>query len=336
MQEPPGYQPPPDQQPPQTAGERWDAMSGQQKAAIALAGVAVALMIAILITLIIRSQDGDDNGDLAIEPTATFTPVIVEITSTLEPTATEEPTTEPEPTATEEPTATPEPEPTATEEPTATPEPEPTATETPEPTATATATPQPSPTATAPPEATSTPAPPVTGDMRVTDPSGDVQTTTGQPGGSETGIVDLVAIDLDLDNNDLEIEWEVDQNLPDNLPAGVSARWVLLIWIDNVETYRITVTLEDNDWTVHLKLMTEGNPEDEGQELNIEVDHDDDEINIEIPRSQLPLLTGPFTWAAMGIYETADATLYGDNLPDSGNNFSEEPPEADREAFPEN
>lgn len=314
-------------------------MSGQQKAAIALAGIAVALMIAILITLIIRSQDSGDNGDLAIEPTATVTPVIVEITSTPEPSPTDEPTTEPEPepTATEEPTATPEPEPTATEEPTATPEPEPTATETPEPEPTATATPEPSPTATAEPEPTSTPeAPPVTGDMRVTDPSGDVQTTTGQPGGPETGIVDLVAIDLDLDNNTFEIEWEVDQDLPDNLPDGLTARWMLLIWIDNVETYRITVKLEDNDWTVHLKLMTEGNPEDEGQEVNIEVDREDDEIHIDIPRSELPLLTGPFTWAGMSTWETADDTLYGDNLPDSGGNFNEEPLEADREAFPEN
>lgn len=174
----------------------------------------------------------------------------------------------------------------------------------------------------------------MTGQVQVDDPAGDVGTTDGQPGGPETAIIDLVGIDLNLDNDNLEIEWQVGQDLPDNLPPGVTARWMLLIWIDNVETYRITITLLENEWTVHRKLMTEGDPEDDGQELDIEVDRDQNEGYIQIPRSELPLLTGPFTWSAMGTWELADETLYGDNLPDSGENFTEEPAEADRESFP--
>lgn len=342
MQEPPDYQqpnqqPPPYQPPqdPQSALEKWEAMSSQQKLVIALILVAVALMIAILITLIVRS--GDDNGDgAAIDPTPTHTPVIVEVTSTPEPTSEAEPTNTPEPEPTEtpepeptetpepEPTETPEPEPTATEEPTATPEPEPTATATVEPTATQ----APEPTATAVPT-------PFTGQVSVEDPSGDVRSTEGAAGIAGSEIIDLVEIELELDEEHFKIDFFSAADIPASLPAGVTAHWMLIIWIDDVETYRIAVTLEGDEFTVTLTLVIDDDQDDEERELEIVVERDDEKLSIEIPRSELPLLTGPFTWAAMGIYDSTELGLYGDNLPDAGDEFNEEPDVDEREPFPD-
>lgn len=335
MQEPPGYQSPPEQEPPLTAGERWDAMTSQQKAAVALAAVAVVLMIAILITLIVRSQNNDDDGTAVIVPTPTVTPVIIEITSTPEPTPTETPTTEPEP----EPSPTPEPPP--TEEPT--PEPEPTATETPEPTPEPTPTQVPPTPTQVPPTVTPTPEPeptpteappPITGQVREPDPSGDVRTETGEPGGPEMRSIDLIAMELELLEDELEVFWEIETGFMDGVPPNVKVAWMVRIWIDNVETYRISVNLENNEWKARIKLMTEGNPEDEGRELNIPIEREDDEMMIEIPRAEVPLLTGPFTWAGMATWTMPDETVYGDNLPDSGENFSPDPDENGRMPFP--
>jgi len=307
--------------------ERWAALAGQQQATIVLATVAVILMIIILLVLLTGSDDDDDVG---VVVTSTSTPTIIEVTSTPDPSATETATPEPEPTDTPEPepTETPEPEPTETPEPepTETPEPEPTETPEPEPTAT----PEPEPTATPEPEPTATPEP-VSGEIRVEDPENDVRSPEGEQPPAALPFIDLRAVELDLDSDDLEIMFVANDDIPEAIDPGVIVTWTLVIWIDDVENYRIVTELDGDEWTITVIDVTTG------EEFIVDEDEDidDEELTVEIPRSLLERLTGPFTWAAMAMIQTADEQLFGDNLPDAGDFFNEEPEPDEREAFPQ-
>jgi hypothetical protein len=315
---------------PPTMRERWAALAGQQQATIVLATVAVILMIIILLVLLTGSNDDDD--DVGVVVTSTSTPTIIEVTSTPEPGATETATPEPEPTATPEPepTATPEAEPTATPEPepTETPEPEPTATPEPEPTAT----PEPEPTATPEPEPEPTATPePVTGEIRVEDPENDVRSPEGDQPPAALPFIDLRAIEIDLDSDGLEIGFIANDDIPETIDPGVVVTWILVIWSEDVENYRVVTELDGDEWTTTVIDVTTG---EESIVDNAE-DIDDEDLLIEVPRSLLERLNEPFTWAAMAMIETADEQIFGDNLPDAGDSFNDEPDDDEREMFPQ-
>jgi hypothetical protein len=318
----------PEDRPP-TMRERWAALAGQQQATIVLATIAVILLILILLVLLTGS---DDNDDVGVVVTSTSTPTIIEVTSTPDPIATETATPEPEPTNTPEPepTNTPEPEPTATPEPepTETPEPEPTATPEPEPTAT----PEPEPTATPEPEPEPTATPePVSGEIQVEDPENDVRSPEGEQPPAALPFIDLRVIEIGLDSDDLEITYEANDDIPEAVDPGVVVTWTLVIWIEDVENYRVVTELDGDEWTVTVIDVTTG---DEFIVDNAE-DISDEELIVEIPRALLDRLTGPFTWAAMTMIETADEQQFGDNLPDAGDAFNDEPDTDEREAFPQ-
>lgn len=308
---------------PPTMRERWAALAGQQQAVAVLAAIAVALMIVILLVLIL-GQDDDDNGTEVVDD-PTPTPEVVEVTSTPEPTPEPEPTATPEP----EPTATPEPEPTPTPEPepTATPEPEPTATPEPEPTPT----PEPEPTPTPEPEPTATPEP-LSGEVDADDPENDVRSTEGEDPPAAMPFVDLRAVEVDFDDEDeIEVRFFMSDDVPETIDPGIIVRWTLVVWLDDAENYRLTTTLEGEEWRVLLLDITNG----EELELDIEPDLDDDELVLALPRNVPERLIGPFTWAAMASFENAEGQVYGDNLPDAGDSFTLEPEPDQRLAFPE-
>ena len=316
----------PEDRPP-TMRERWAALAGQQQATIVLATVAVVLLILILLVLLTGSQDDDDVG---LVVTSTSTPTIIEVTSTPDPIATETATPEPEPTSTPEPepTNTPEPEPTATPEPEQTETPEPTATPEPEPTAT----PEPEPTVTPEPEPEPTATPePVTGEIQVEDPENDVRSPEGEQPPAALPYIDLRVIEIDLDSDDLEITYEANNDIPEAVDPGVVVTWTLVIWIEDVENYRVVTELDGDEWTVTVVDVITG---DEFIVDNAE-DVVDEELIVQIPRSLLDRLTGPFTWAAMTMIETADEQVFGDNLPDAGDSFNDEPDANERQAFPQ-
>lgn len=312
---------------PPTMRERWAALAGQQQAVAVLSAVAVALMIVILLVLVL-GQDDDDNDVATIDP-PTPTPEVVEVTSTPEPTEEPEPEPESTPTPEPEPTPTPEPEPTPTPEPepTPTPEPEPTATPEPEPTPT----PEPEPTPTPEPEPTATPAP-LSGEVSVDDPENDVRSAEGEEPPAAMPFVDLRTVEVDFDDEDeIEIRFITTDDVPETIDPGIILRWTLVVWLDDAENYRLTAVLEGDQWTVLLLDIISGDE----IELDIDPDLDDQELTLELPREVPERLLGPFTWAALASFETADGQVFGDNLPDAGDSFTLEPEPDQRVAFPD-
>ena len=323
-----GARPPMDSRDPYrapTARQRWAALAGQQQAVIALSTVAIILMVIILIVLL---TSGDDNGQVAgIDATVTPSPTApvaqVDPTPTLEPAPTETPAPEPtqiplEPTA----TLTPEPGPSATPEPTATLEPTPMP---PTPTAPpATPTPEPEPTATPEPE-------PITGEARVEDRENDVFTPEGEQPSEPIPLADLQAVELEVNDDNLQVRFFAGDDIPRNLDAGMIVAWTLVIWIEDQETYRISATLEGNQTTIGVLDV------ETGEELAFPDDPDtnDEELEIELQLNLLERLVGPFTWAAMSMIETADGQIFGDNVPDAGDTFTETPEPSQGVVFPE-
>lgn len=295
-----------------------------------LATVAIILMLLILIVLL---ASGDDDDQVAgITATATPSPTVQAVVGDPSPTTEPAPADTPVP----EPTQPPAPEPTATPEPSATPEPEPTVT--PEPTATLEPTPEP-PTPTLPPatptavpEPTATPVPePVTGEMRVDDRENDVFTPDGEQPAEPIPLADLRAVELEVNDDNVQVRFFAGDDIPENLDDGTIIAWTLVIWIEDQEIYRIGATLEGNETTISvLEVET-------GEELAFPDDPDtnDEEFEIELPLNLLEQLRGPFAWAAMSMIETADGQIFGDNVPDAGDTFTETPEPSQGVLFPE-
>lgn len=316
-----------------TARQRWAALAGQQQAVIVLSTVAIILMIAILVVLL-TSGDGDDEQVAGIDatPTATTGAVIDAPTPTPEPEATQPPATEPTATLAPEPTLTPVPDPTATlePEPTLTPEPEPTATV--EPTPEPTETPEPEPTPTPEPEPTATPVPePITGEVQAEDRANDVFTPDGEQPPEPIPLVDLQAAELELNEDNLQVRFFAGDDIPNEVDAGTILAWTLLIWVDDQVSYGVSAVLENDQWTTILVDI------ETGEELAFPDDPeiDGEELQIELPLNLFERLTGPFAWAAMSIFQTADGVIYGDNVPDAGDTFTEVPEPDQGILFPE-
>lgn len=310
---------------PQSMRGRWGALAAQQQAVIVLSAVAIALMIAILLVVILGQND-DDNGAAVIDPTPT--PEAVETPADPEPTETPTPTATPEP----DPTATTEPEPEPTETPEPTPEPEPTETPVPEPTEEPTEEPEPEPTETPEPEPTVTPTPePLSGQVIVDDFENDVRSVEGEDPPAAMPFVDILAVELDFDDDDeVEIRFFMNDDVPESIDPGIVLSWTLVVWLDDVESYRLRTMLEGDEWTVTLMDLNMG----EQVDLDIEPDIDDNELTLELPRNLPERLIGPFTWAAMVSFETADAQVFGDNIPDAGDAFTFDPEPDQNFPFP--
>lgn len=313
-----------------TARQRWAALAGQQQAVIALSTVAIILMVIILIVLLTSGDDDDQVAGIDATPTPSPTAqaVVNDPTPTVPPAPADTPV--PEPTLTPVPptptlppaTPTPEPEPTITPEPTATLEP------TPEP---PTPTPPPA-TPTLEPEPTATPEPePITGEARVEDRENDVFTPDGEQPPDPIPLIDLQAVELEVNDDNVQVRFFAGDDIPANLDDGVIVAWTLVIWIEDQETYRISATLEGDQTTIGVLDVETGDalafPDDPAT--------NDEELEIELPLNQLERLAGPFAWAGMSMIETADGQVYGDNAPDAGDMFTENPEPSQGVVFPE-
>jgi hypothetical protein len=143
--------------------------------------------------------------------------------------------------------------------------------------------------------------------------------------------IDLRAIEIDLDSDGLEIGFIANDDIPETIDPGVVVTWILVIWSEDVENYRVVTELDGDEWTTTVIDVTTG---EESIVDNAE-DIDDEDLLIEVPRSLLERLNEPFTWAAMAMIETADEQIFGDNLPDAGDSFNDEPDDDEREMFPQ-
>ena len=140
-----------------------------------------------------------------------------------------------------------------------------------------------------------------------------------------------VAVLLEPGDRTLRVRFVAGEDIPGSLDAGVIATWTLVIWIDDQEIYRIGATLEGEEMLITvLDVQT-------GQELGYPEDPDsgDEELEVELPLNLLEQLTGPFSWAAMSTIQTADGRVFGDNVPDAGNTFTQTPEPDQRASFPE-